>query len=148
VEDNSQLWTIRPYTETDRNFIIYAWCASAKSGPDGLVARAPSEKLAAQHYWLFCEKLSQKLVDTCDVTVAEADLDGSKVIVGYLVSEGDDVVHYCLTRRKFQRMGVAKDLLSPFMDREVAYSQRPSTKGLPIPDGWRYDPYQWLKHFK
>lgn len=148
-EEVDRLWTLRKYSETDRNFIIYSWCASARSGPDGLVSRAHTDKLAAQHFWLYCEKISQKLVEVCDVTIAEAEVDGARVIVGYLVSEGDNVVHYCLTRRKFQKMGVAKDLLSPMLDRDdVLYSQRPSTKGLPIPESWRYDPWQMLKHFK
>ena len=147
VED-SRLWSIRPYEETDKNFIVYSICASSKSSPDGLVARAPSEKLAAQSHWLYVEKIAQKLVETCDVTVAEAEVDGSKVIVGYVIYEGDNVVHYVLTRRKFQKMGIAKDLLAPFEGKEVSYSLRPSTKGLPIPESWRYVPWHWLKHFK
>jgi hypothetical protein len=106
------------------------------------------DKLAAQNHWLFVEKIAQRLVETCDVTVAEAEVDGAKIIVGYLISEGDDVLHYVLTRRKFQRMGVARDLLAQFDGVDVSYSIRPSTKGLPIPDNWRYVPWHWLKHFK
>lgn len=101
---------------------------------------------AQKRYWLGHERLAQRLVEKCDVTVAEAHTGENKVIVGYVIHEGDSIVHYVLTRRKFQKMGVCRDLLSPFMHGgQVLYSHRPSVKGLKIPDGWKYDPYVALK---
>lgn len=104
-----------------------------------------------KRYWLGAERLIQRLVERCEVTVAEAETtDGSKVICGYVIGEDSAIIHYVLTRRRFMRMGVARDLLEPWLShgQQVLYSFRPTVKGLPIPKNWKYDPFCAWKWFK
>lgn len=111
--------------------------------------KADKDNEALKRYWLGCERLVHKLVEKCDIEVAEADSGDSKVIVGYTVGESDAVLHYVLTRRKMMRMGVARDLLQPFLaGHRVLYSFRPAARGLKVPPQFQYDPYcalKWLK---
>lgn len=141
-------WTIRPFQESDFSFIIFCVLASNRYAPDGIAMGANRDKEAQRRYWIGAERLVQRLVERCEVRVAEAEADGSKVICGFTISEGDQVLHYVLTRRRFMKMGVATDLLKPFMHgRQVLYSFRPSTRGLKIPDNFKFDPFVAWRHF-
>lgn len=132
--------------------MIYSFLASHRHSPDGLAMRAHMDKESHKRYWVGQERMAQRLVETCTTTVAEAEIDGTPVIVGYVIGEPDlkvPVLHYVLTRRKTFRMGVARDLLTPYTDSDrVLYSHRPSIRGLPIPETWSFDPYTALRHFK
>ena len=136
--------------ESDTSFVIYSWLASHRSSPDGLAMKAHCDKEAHKRYWLGQERVAQRLVERCTVTIAEAEIDGTPVIVGYVVGEPNleiPVLHYVLTRRKMFRLGAATDLLMPYLEADrVLYSHRPSTRGLPIPENWAYDPYTALRH--
>lgn len=112
--------------------------------------QAHKDNEAHRRYWMGCERLVQRLVESCDVTVAEAETEGSKVICGWMCHEQDVILHYVLTRRRFQKMGVAKDLLEPFTEASgnVYYSFVPTVRGLVLPDTWKYDPYTALKWLK
>lgn len=136
--------------DSDRSFIIFTALAASRYGPDyGLPMMAHKNNEAQKRYWLGAERLVQRLVEKCEVTVAEAETDGSRVICGYVIGEDSAIVHYTLTRRRFMRMGVAKDLLEPWLShgQQVLYSFRPTIRA-PMPENWMYDPFCAWKWFK
>lgn len=143
--------TIRPMVDGDFNFVVMTWLKANQWSPDAIAMGVNRDKSALQRYWTGCERLVQRLVEKTSVTVAEAEMDGSKVIAGYVCHEDDAVIHYLLSRRKMQNFGIAKSLMQPFMDvapGEVIYTFRPAVRGLKVPDHFRYDPYRallWLK---
>ena len=151
VESSERLWVKRPMVESDYNFVAYTWLASAKFAPDPTLMGVTRDNDALKRYWIGNERVVQSLLDNCSVTVAEAETDGSKVIIGWVCHEDTSVVHYCLTRRKFTSQGVCRDLMQPFMDvapGTVLYTSRPATRNLRIPAHFKFDPYRalnWLK---
>jgi hypothetical protein len=146
VLDPQKLWSLRPFEDADRDFVIYTFLASSRYSPDAIAMGAHRDEDARRRHWLGAERLIQRLVDKTEITVAEAISDGSRIIVGWACGESDAVLHYILTRRKFQRMGVATDLINPWMHgKTVYYSFRPSVRGLEVPKSFKYDPYACLK---
>lgn len=111
---------------------------------------ANKNKDAQKRQWLGGERVIHRLIEKCEVTIAEAETDGSKIIVGFAIGESDSILHYVVTRRKMMRMGVATDLLQPWLvhGKRVLYSHRPSIRNLPIPINWEWDPYCYLKWLK
>lgn len=127
----------------DESFIVYTWLASHRRSPIGVAMGAHLDKSPEYtRFWLGHEKIAHSLLRNASTTVAEAEAGGAKVIVGYVVGE-PDCVHYVLTRRRFQHLGVARDLLMPwlFSQEQVFYSHLPP-RDTKIPSEWRFDPYR------
>ena len=151
MESPEKLWYIRPFEDGDSDFVISTMLLANRYSPDSLAMQVHKDKEAQKRYWVGCERLVQRLVEKTEVRVAEAiGPEGTKLIVGWVMGESDVICHYILSRRSFQKMGIAKDLLTPFLQAEgqVLYSFRPATKGIKIPEGWKYDSYcawKWMK---
>lgn len=66
--------------------------------------------------------------------------DATDTVVGWSVT-GDRVVHYVFVKQDFRRLGIGRALVAPYVSRVgVVYSHK-THHPIPIPDGWRYDPY-------
>lgn len=96
---------IRPMDEGDFNFVINSWLKTYKySGPFKRVA----DRIYFDHY----EPKVKTLIKKSDVYIACLKEDPA-VIIGYLAIErkGSDIIHFCLVKDLWQKMGVAKYLL-------------------------------------
>ena len=137
--------------ELDRDFVVHAWLESYKRSPPSMAMGAHRRDVEIQRrYWAGHERIVHKLLDHCQTTVAEAIGDnGVPVIVGFMCAEPDEnIIHYVLTRRGFQRMGVATDLMLPFAGRDgVLYSHMTTDREIRAPMGWAYDPYCAIRFF-
>jgi len=141
------LWAKRPMAQGDFDWVAYCFLSANRRSPAGMAMGAHRDHEAQRRYWVGQERIVHKLLDVCNVTVAEAvGENGVPVLVGFAVWE-PGVIHYVLTRRGFQRMGIALDLLANVPSQGVTlYSHQPSIRGLPVPAGWFYDPFQATKH--
>jgi hypothetical protein len=145
-----QPWRLRTYKESDRNFIALTWLKGLQSSPLGRQMRVQNDPEALKRFWPAANRVVLRLVDTCDVTVAEAEVDGIPVIVGYMVHEADVVLHWITVRNRFTGLGIAKDLLADFMVAPgvVLYTFQPATRGLKPPPSWKFDPLRVFAKFQ
>jgi hypothetical protein len=110
---------------------------------------ASHNRAAHDRFWQGHEKIVHRLLERCQTVVAEAEgPNGVPVIVGFVCYE-PGVLHYILSRRGFQRMGIARDLLGGFLgQRDILFSHMSATRGLIIPAGWAYSQYEALKYLE
>jgi GNAT superfamily N-acetyltransferase len=135
--------------ESDMDWCAFCWLDSHSNAPESRRMKADRDVVAKRRYWAGQEPVVQRLLATKRVMVAEADVDGVAVLLGFICYEDEPdetpVIHFLLTHRKFQRLGIARDLLGDFRGRECFFTHWPSEKSVPLPRLWAYDPYLALR---
>lgn len=108
---------IRKSTDADFNFIISSWLKTYKySGPH-------VRKMLDRIYYEAYEPIVKDLIKRSDIYVACLREDPD-VIVGYLAlerSQDKDVIHFCLIKDLWQKMGVATYLAHAAQPKEITY---------------------------
>lgn len=62
-------------------------------------------------------------------------------VYGWACTEGG-AVHYVCVKPTYQRLGVARRLVAPYVDSNALYTHRTAIcRALPIPKQWVYDPF-------
>lgn len=108
---------VRPMGDADFNFIINSWLKTYKySGP-------AVKRMLDRVYFETYEPIVKTLIRRSDVYVA-CLRDDPEIIVGYLAIErtkNHDVIHFCLVKDLWQKMGVATYLIEAADPRPDTY---------------------------
>lgn len=99
--------TVRPACADDLNLVKATYLENFKhSSSQGRLVRP-------QVYFQYQRQVMDRLLSKGLVRVA-CPTDTPEVIVGYLISEGKNVLHYLYVKQAFRRFGVARTLLEGF----------------------------------
>ena len=156
---------IRRATADDENMIRASWIRSFASSDMALVATPHTQAhtsvcsacgrhalkkdridgghiryRAGEVYWKGQAKLVDRLLGTCNVSVAEAQ-DG--LVDGFVVRElVHPVVHFVYVRHSARGQGVAKALLDDLLSQPTRFTHwSGGLHASKVPPGWRHDPY-------
>lgn len=100
---SKQPWAIRPALPEDISFIYSTWLNSFR------VDSALGNSVSKTVYFGSYHSIVDRLLDESRVLVACLS-DDPKVILGYLVSQSANVLHYCFVKEAFRRHGIASAL--------------------------------------
>lgn len=123
----------RPMREEDRNYILSAWLRSYAEGPEFC-------RLFRGTFFALYQPIVEDLLARSTVAVAYFP-DLPDTVAGFLVVEGDSVLHYIHTRRRFRREGIGRWMTKDMARVHATYTHQPSAIALRLcgPD-WTYDP--------
>lgn len=118
---------------TEVNYVISSWVRSYSEAPE-------FKGIARAVFFDIYEPVVKRLLARSTVAIAWTP-DLPDTVLGYLVIEGDNVVHYVHTKRRFRRTGIArwmtKDIVS--MPATFTHSPTPIAARLCGPT-WKHDP--------
>lgn len=105
---------IRPYDHTDKDFIYASWLHNYKHSSKF------AQRIRNDLYYFWHEKLITAILSRTNTHVSIACLpEDPEVILGYIVTEQYNVlgelrpvIHFCLVKEKWRKMGIAKGLVS------------------------------------
>jgi GNAT superfamily N-acetyltransferase len=124
----------RPEDPTEYNYVLSSWLRSyAESGDE-------FRQVPRATYFAVYEPVVKQLLDRSTVAIAwDSELPGT--VLGYLVLEGEDLLHYFHTKRRFRRMGVGRWMLRELAELPAAYTHQPSFAATKlIGSAWTYAP--------
>lgn len=130
----AEFFRLRPAGPEDEPFIVDSWCMSYKSQA---VARDMGPRYLVDYKW-FVRALLKKV----RVTVA-CDVEDPGVILGWCASS-PGVVHYVFVKHDFRRLGIAKNLLAPWLGKPTIYAAKTHHE-IHVPESWSYS---WLANVK
>ncbi len=124
-------FTLRPADDGDLNFIRKSYMlAYAKSH----WARTMGQASYIAEQW----RVRDKLLARCALLVAGRESEPT-AICGWACTEGNGI-HFVFVKERWQRQGVAKMLLAPWLEREAVCSHRTDLCAeLPIPKRWQFN---------
>lgn len=93
--------------EQERNYVLSSWLRSYAEGPE-------FRTVARRVFFELYEPVVKAILARSTVSIAYTP-DLPNTVVGFLVTEGDDTVHYVHTKKRFRRLGVAR-----WMTRDLA----------------------------
>jgi ribosomal protein S18 acetylase RimI-like enzyme len=131
------MFLLREGRPTDHPLVLDSWLGGDKYSPAG---RDFGPLYMREH-----KATARAVIARAQLRVAHVP-DDEDAIMGWAVvlPEPTDrrVVYYVYTKRDARRLGIAKALLTDFLDGgPVTFTHRPVVHGtLPIPPGWIYDP--------
>jgi hypothetical protein len=121
----------REMRDDDYNYVLSSWLRSyADSGDAGDMHRGA--------FFRTHEPIVKDILGRSVVMVAWTR-DLPDTVLGWICVEGDDVLHYWLTKRRFRRMGIATWMLGEFRALPAIYTYSTSVPGL-LGTEWTYDP--------
>lgn len=101
---------IRPFRETDRDFIEGSWMLSFR---DGLIDYLQTPYVRRSVYYRGQRKLIHALMNRPGaVCLIAATADYDDAILGWMLLEGEYVVHYVYVKDAFRGQGIARQLLA------------------------------------
>ncbi len=127
-------FVLRPAEDGDLNFIRSTWMkAYARSH----WARTVGMASYCAEQW----KVRDKLMARGALLVAGREIDPT-IVCGWACTEGG-MVHFVYVKERWQRQGVARMLLAPWLDKPAICSHRTDTCAeLPIPKQWTFNLYE------
>lgn len=105
--------------ETERNYVLSSWLRSYAESSE-------FRHLARGVFFAIYEPIVKAILARSTVAIAFTP-ELPNTVVGFLVTEGDDVVHYVHTKRRFRRMGVARWMTREFSALPAVFTHHPST---------------------
>ncbi len=133
-------FVVRPATDDDIGYVKKTWLRDFADGGDGWIDdHGGGEVYFAEHH-----KQVECAVERGAVTIAcrRAVPTG---ICGFAVTERD-IVHYVYVKTRWRKLGVAKLLLGPLLDRDAVYTHwTRAVRILPVPKSWKFNPYPFLR---
>lgn len=136
------LINIRQPNDSDINYVINTWLRSYKEHSTWNVIRSmPNKEYNIRYRNIILSILSIPTVTLSIITPSE----DPSIIIGYAVYE-TNTLHYIHIRKEFQKLGLAKHLISHLFDgRHMRYSHhtRPFQNRFNIPN-WEFIPWAIL----
>lgn len=123
----------REMREDDRNYVLSSWLCSYAEAPE-------FRRLARGVYFKLYEPVVKDLLARSTVAIAwTPELPDS--ILGWLAVEGDDLVHYWLTKPRFRKLGVARWMIRDLAELPAVFTHSPTpVASRLIGPAWTYDP--------
>lgn len=117
----------------DRNYVISSWLRSYAEGPE-------FRSVARRVFFAVYEPIVKRLLGRSTVAIAyDPELPDS--ILGYLVIEGDSLVHYVHTKRRFRRAGIARWMTKDIAAMPATFTHSPTPIAARLcGSAWTYDP--------
>lgn len=146
---SEKLWTVRERHAGDKNALVSLWLESFFRSSTGREYHFEGGKA---EYWRRHEPLVHRLLARSQVRLA-VDIADPNIICAFVVTEGEDVLHYAMAKRVYHRAGVTgdmfRDLLGPMMARRVYHTHElPEfaraelvASGFRRPESWIWSPY-------
>lgn len=104
--------------EQEYNYVLSSWLRSYAEGPE-------FNSIPRGVYFAIYEPVVKRLLERSTVAVAwTPDLPNS--VIGYLVTEGDDTIHYMCTKRRFRRCGVGRWMTRELSQLPATFTHRPT----------------------
>lgn len=133
--------SIRPYNKiSDTDFIYSTWIKSYRTSG---FARGISSPLYEMGQRSRIDRILSK--ETTYIYVA-TDKDTPELIFGYIVGEGDAILHYLYVKSHYRKQGIGKELLGEAKD--LIYTHKSpdiwveqKLKTDPTYSNWIYNPY-------
>lgn len=123
----------REVREDDRNYILSSWLRSYADCPEFCRHRRDV-------FFAIYEPVVKRLLARSTVAIAW-DPTLPSTVLGWLAVEGEDVVHYWHTKRRFRRMGVATWMLRELRQLPALYTHQPTPVGSRLVGAeWSYEP--------
>lgn len=123
----------REMRDEDRNYVLSSWLRSYAEGPE-------FRSIARGVYFELYEPVVKRLLERSTVAIAW-DPALPHTVLGYLVVEGDSVIHYVCVKRRFRRCGIGR-----WMTRDLAKLPATFTHAATLAASrlcgseWTYDP--------
>ncbi len=140
-------WVIRPYDAAlDENGVVFLFLKSFAHSPWGRAQGAHVDGSDAERaYWAQHREVVLKLLERADTKVL-CDPQAPEVIWAFACTEGKDVYHYSVVKRRFrgESAEMFKALLGGLLDKPCRYTHDPAGTGFCVPSTWTYDPYRVL----
>ncbi len=102
------LLLFREATEGDINFIFASWLKSYRNSPD-------AARIRTRVYYLHQHPRIEQILLRSKTIVASTK-DDPNHIVGYIVIEKPNTLHYIYVKQIYRNLGIAKQLLSQILD--------------------------------
>lgn len=123
----------RPMREEDRNYVLSSWLRSYGEGPE-------FRHLARGVYFALYEPVVQRLVERSTVAIVWTP-ELADTVLGWLAVEGDNVVHYFLTKPRFRRFGIARWMTAELATLPAVFTHQPTAAASRlVGSAWTYDP--------
>lgn len=100
-------WTTRPAKPEDLNFIYSSWQKSYQC--DSYFGNSARKSIFFENYPSIVDSILAR--PNVDVVVACLN-DNPNVILGYLVFELENILHYCFVKECWRRAGIARGLVA------------------------------------
>jgi len=124
----------REMRDGDRNYVLSSWLRSYAEAPE-------FRSVARPVFFAIYEPVVKRMLERSTVAIAHDPELPDDSVLGFLVVEGESLVHYVHTKRRFRRMGIArwmtKDIAS--MAATFTHSPTPIAARLCGPT-WTHDP--------
>lgn len=119
--------------EQEYNYVLSSWLRSYGECPE-------FRSMARGVYFALYEPVVKRLLERSTVAVAWT-CDLPHTVLGWLAVEGDDVVHYICTKRRFRRCGIGRWMTRDLASVPATFTHAPTLAGSRLvgPE-WRYDP--------
>ncbi len=143
----SDLWRIRSYDEAiDINGVLYLYLKSFAHSSFGRARGAQVDGSDGERtYWAYHRKVFEHLLKSAETRVL-CDPEEPSVIWAVATTSGEDVVHYCVVKRKFKEFAadMFRALLGDRLDRPCTYTHCLQGTGVLVPASWCLNPYRVL----
>lgn len=105
---NGIILKFRPLRQADFSFIMSSWLKSFHKAPANV-------RIRNDEYFVFQGKIINALLERSKVTIVTT-LEDEEQIVGYVVVENKDTIHYIYVKYPFRKLGVADALFNAAID--------------------------------
>lgn len=123
----------REMRDDDYGYVCSSWLRSYRD-------HCPEfKRLARGVYIALYKPIVRRLLECATVAIAH-DPDLPTTVLGFLVVEGDNVIHYVHTKERWRKLGVAKWMLRDFVDMPAIFTHQPSLIAMRLcGPTWKYD---------
>lgn len=123
----------REMREDDRNYVLSSWLRSYAEGPE-------FRGIARGVFFALYEPVVKRLLERSTVAIAWTP-ELPDTVLGYLAIEGDDVVHYVCTKRRFRRCGIGRWMTRELANLPATFTHAPTPVASRLCGAaWTYDP--------
>lgn len=123
----------REMRDEDRNYVLSSWLRSYAKGPE-------FKGIASGVYFALYEPAVRAMLERSTVAIAWTP-ELPDTVVGWLAVEGEDVVHYFLTKPRFRRCGVGRWMTKDLIELPAVFTHAPTLAASRlIGNAWTLDP--------
>lgn len=123
----------REMRDDDRNYVLSSWLRSYADGSE-------FRHLSRGVYFALYEPVVKRLLERSTVAIA-FDPSMPDVVLGYLVVEGDSLVHYVLVKPRWRKLGIGRWMTRDLADMPATFTHSPTPAGSRlVGSAWSYDP--------
>lgn len=138
-------FTLRPAEDTDLNYVRKTWLQEHAQQSKFIDEVGGGEVYFREH-----AKCRDAAIDRSAILIA-CRPNVPSGICGFAVTEldastGDALIHFVFVKERWRRLGVASLLLEPFVGKRAVCTHRTKVCSLlPMPEGWTFNPYPFLR---